>query len=203
MSVEYILQHKAKEPYNVRSVHLEKEKCEKEKSKMRRKRKEKEEGRFNVPVFEFSRSNSLIVFSEKDSTINYKEKREEMVFPRTMTPVQAATLIQKTWRGYLTRQLLEQYINDEQHKIETAINYLKSKEESFFIEERQDEMDFSDFSEIQEETIAIDQKEVESSNDKRGAITTEHGSNSRGKCKESPTIVKNFFKNHRTEPDLE
>jgi hypothetical protein len=30
-----------------------------------------------------------------------------------MTPVQAATIIQKTWRGYLTRKLLDQYINDE------------------------------------------------------------------------------------------
>ena len=121
-----------------------------------------------------------------------------------MPPSQAATLIQKTWRGYLTRKLLDQYIQDEEHKIESAMNYLKSKSESFFIEERQDEMDFSEFSSIQEDKLqGSDPKEAEWTNGKLyGAHTTEHGSNSRDKSKESP-IIKNFFKSHRTEPDLE
>ncbi len=44
-----------------------------------------------------------------------------------MTPVQAATIIQKTWRGYLTRKLLDQYINDEQSKLNYAKSNLRSK----------------------------------------------------------------------------
>lgn len=99
----------------MRSVQLDKGDKNKE-AKTKRKKKEhisNEESRFIVPVFDFSRSNSLIVFSEKDSTINGNVHHERFFFSKGMTQTQAAVLIQKTWRGYLTRKLLQQYINEE------------------------------------------------------------------------------------------
>lgn len=108
---------------------------------MKKKKKDpinNEESRFNIPVYEFSRSNSLIVFSEKDSTINANSKKQRFFYSKSvMNPVQAATIIQKTWRGYLTRKLLQQYINDEEHKLFQAFHSLKSKEESFFVDDKQ------------------------------------------------------------------
>ncbi len=83
----------------------------------RRKRKEKdshESSRFVLALGDFSKSNSLIVFSEKDSTTssNLFGREKPLFFQQKYSPVQAATLIQKTWRGYLTRKLLDQYITD-------------------------------------------------------------------------------------------
>lgn len=68
-----------------------------------------------IPMAEFSKSNSLIVFSEKDSTISTSlfNKDQQHSYSHKYTPSQAAVLIQKTWRGYLTRKLLDQYITDE------------------------------------------------------------------------------------------
>lgn len=102
LSVEYILQNKPKEPYALRSVQLDKGRTDKDKVKCKRKKKELQinlDCRFNVPVFEFSRSNSLIVFSDKDSTINANISREKFFYNKCMTQTQAAVLIQKTWRG--------------------------------------------------------------------------------------------------------
>lgn len=192
----------------MRSVQLEKTEKQKE-LKTKRKKKEhisNEESRFIVPVFDFSRSNSLIVFSDKDSTINQNAKSyERFFFSKSMSPVQAAVLIQKTWRGYLTRKLLQQYINDEENKITTAMNYLRSKEDSYVLEDKPDEMNFSEFSSIQEDTVVAENKfEADWSYGKQGgAYTTEMASSRKEKSKPSPTVPKTFFKNHRTEPDLE
>lgn len=112
LSVEFMLGCKPKEPYSVRGPVGE------PKTKQKRKKKGKgshETSRFIVPFGDFSKSNSLIVFSEKDSTIgsNLFGRERQLFFPHKCSPSQAATLIQKTWRGYLTRKLLDQYIIDE------------------------------------------------------------------------------------------
>ena len=86
-----------------------------------------------VALKDFSKSNSLIVFSEKDSTIssNLFGKEKPLFFQQKYSPAQAATLIQKTWRGYLTRKLLDQYITDEESKLHSVIRRMRSKEDSF------------------------------------------------------------------------
>ena len=61
MSVEQILNNKIKEPYSIKSLQLLRN--DKDKLKNKKKKKQKEECRFNVPVYDFSKSNSLIVFS--------------------------------------------------------------------------------------------------------------------------------------------
>lgn len=88
-----------------------------EKNKGKKKKKEKNcqlNSKFVIPLAQWSKSNSLIVFSEKDSTMSHRLQREADVFRiKSPSPNKAATLIQKTWRGYLTRKLLQQYITDE------------------------------------------------------------------------------------------
>jgi hypothetical protein len=77
------------------------------------------------------------VFSEKDSTIsaNLFNKEKNLFFSQKYTPSQAAVIIQKTWRGYLTRKLLDQYIADEETMLNSVIKRIRSKDESFNVEE--------------------------------------------------------------------
>ena len=84
------------------------------------------------PINDWSRSNSLIAFSEKDSTMSHRLKAETPLYSlnRNRSPNRAATLIQKTWRGYLTRRLLQQYITDEEQRLNNEMYRLKSKEDS-------------------------------------------------------------------------
>lgn len=64
-------------------------------------------------------------------------------------------------------------------------------------------MNFSEFSEIQEDTVAIGTHcEAEWSYSRQGAAYTELASSGKDKSKQYPTIPKNFFKNHKTEPDF-
>lgn len=148
---------KAREPYSVRSLYPE------VKTKQKKKKKEKnsnESSKFIIPVGEFSKSNSLIVFSEKDSTIgaNLFGKDKQLFFTQKYTPTQAATIIQKTWRGYLTRKLLDQYITDEESKLNSVIKKIRSKEDSFVMEEEgEDDVNILSFSSINEGTANINE----------------------------------------------
>ena len=71
-----------------------------------------EEGHIPLSV-----SNSFILFSEKEETINSMGLKSKLLpdnkIQYRMKPNHAAIIIQKHWRGYMTRKLLEQYILDE------------------------------------------------------------------------------------------
>lgn len=153
LSVEFLLGSKPKEPYSVRGAAGE------GKTKQKRKKKGKgshETSRFIIPFGEFSKSNSLIVFSEKDSTIgsNLFGRERQLFFPQKQSPSQAATLIQKTWRGYLTRKLLDQYITDEESKLNSVIKRIRSREDSFMALQEEGLHELS-FSSIHEDTANI------------------------------------------------
>lgn len=213
LSVEFILNSKAREPYSVRGPHPD------TKTKQKRKKKEKsshEGSRFIVPMGEFSKSNSLIVFSEKESTIgsNLFGRDKPLFFAQKFSPAQAATLIQKTWRGYLTRKLLDQYITDEESKLNSVIKRIRSKEDSFLCgreeeeeEEEGKEVHVLSFSSIREGTAEIHElrkfsgeQDEEETNAKCLALhTTSQESSSKDKYDSPQLHYRSFFKNHRAE----
>ena len=59
------------------------------------------------------------------------------IFNKGFTPAKAATIIQKNWRGYLTRKLLDQYIMDEELKLNEMMEKIASREESFMVEQKE------------------------------------------------------------------